>query len=165
MGRLIAYADAARRPRGAHDHAEDPLRELRDAHADAGARRALILGADAPTVPRRLVEEAFFRLTSGADAVIVPAHDGGYVLVGASSPVPRLFEGVAWGTPLVAETTRNLARDTGYILAETAPWPDVDVASDLARLADEVAADPERAPATEAFLTTLGLCSPRKPML
>src|SRR5262245_11531893 len=54
---------------------------------EGGALRAAILGADAPTVPRSLVDEAFV-LLRGADGVIVPARDGGYVLVGASRPVP-----------------------------------------------------------------------------
>ena len=74
-----------------------------------GAKAAAIVGADAPTLPRALVEDAFARLSDGADAVVVPAHDGGYALVGASRPVPALFEGVPWGTPLVLDATRRRA--------------------------------------------------------
>lgn len=135
-------------------------------HAFAeGAERAAILGGDAPTLPRALVEEAFELLRRGADAVIVPAHDGGYVLVGASQPVPALFGNVPWGTPAVADTTRRLARAAGLVLAETAAWFDVDVESDLSRLARELAADPSRAPATAKALARLGLYAPRKPMV
>lgn len=130
-----------------------------------GAARAAVLGADAPTVPRALVEEAFARLREGADAVIVPAADGGYVLVGASHPVPAIFDGVSWGTPSVAERTRRLALAAGLVLAETAPWFDVDVESDLTRLAEELAADPSRAPATAACIALLGLYAPRGPMV
>lgn len=130
-----------------------------------GALRAAIVGADAPTLPRALVEEAFARLASGADAVIVPADDGGYVLVGASRPVPSLFDWVPWGTPLVAERTRLLARETGLVLAETAPWFDVDVEGDLARLAQELATDSSRAPATAACIAGLGLYLARRPMV
>ena len=96
----------------------------------------------------------------GTDAVVIPAHDGGYVLVGASHPVPALFEGIPWGTPLVQEATRRVAREAGLLLAETAPWADVDVESDLYRIAAELAADPLRAPATASFLARLGLYSP-----
>jgi rSAM/selenodomain-associated transferase 1 len=131
----------------------------------SGAATAAILGADAPTLPRTLVDEAFALLARGADAVVIPAHDGGYVLVGASHPVPALFEGIPWGTPLVLETTRRVARDAGLVLAETAPWSDVDVESDLLRLSLELAADPSRAPATASFLARLGLYSPRNPMV
>ena len=130
-----------------------------------GARAAAILGADAPTLPRALVEDAFARLSGGADAVVVPARDGGYALVGASHPVSALFDGVAWGTPSVLDATRRLARLSGLVLAETAPWSDVDVADDLPRLAREIAADPSRAPATASVLAGLGLYVPRNPMV
>ena len=130
-----------------------------------GAASAAILGADAPTLPRRLVEAAFAHLSKGADAVIVPAHDGGYVLVGASHPVPSLFGGVPWGTPLVVDATRRLAREAGLALAETSPWFDVDVPSDLNRLALELTFDASRAPATASVIAGLGLYSPRNPML
>jgi hypothetical protein len=139
-------------------------RALLRAFAD-GATAAAILGADAPTLPRALVEDAFAHLGRGADAVLIPAADGGYVLIGARRPVPVLFTAMPWGTPLVLETTRRLARETGCLLAETAPWSDVDVEADLSRLAGELAADPSRAPATAAFLARLGLYSPQKPMV
>ena len=131
----------------------------------SGAAAAAILGADAPTLPSTLVDDAFTLLARGADAVVIPAHDGGYVLVGASHPVPALFDGIPWGTPLVQEVTRRRARETGLVLAETSSWSDVDVESDLVRLARELAADPSRAPATAALMARLGLYSPPNPML
>ena len=130
-----------------------------------GAAAAAILGADAPTLPRALVDDAFALLAHGADAVVIPAEDGGYVLVGATHPVPALFDGVPWGTPSVLDTTRRLAREAGLALAETASWPDVDVESDLPRLAGELAADPSRAPVTASVLARLGLYAPRNPVV
>ena len=130
-----------------------------------GAATVAILGADAPTLPRALVEDAFARLSAGADAVMVPARDGGYVLVGASHPVPALFDGIPWGTASVVGETRRIAGETGLKLAETAPWSDVDVAGDLPRLARELAADPSRAPATASVLAGLGLYVPRNPVV
>jgi uncharacterized protein len=132
---------------------------------DSGADAAAILGADAPTLPRSLVDDAFALLGRGADAVVIPAEDGGYVLVGASHPVPALFAAVPWGTPLVLPATRRAAREAGLVLAETAPWSDVDVESDVHRLARELAADPLRAPATASLLARLGLYAPRKRMV
>jgi len=131
----------------------------------AGAAAAAILGADAPTLPRALVDEAFALLARGADAVVIPAHDGGYVLVGASRPVPALFDGIPWGTPSVLEATRRRADEAGLALAETASWPDVDVEGDLPRLAGELAADPSRAPATALVMARLGLYALRNPMV
>jgi rSAM/selenodomain-associated transferase 1 len=132
---------------------------------EGGARRAAILGADAPTLPRALVEAAFGRLRGGADAVIVPAEDGGYLLVGASRPVPLLFRGIPWGTPSVADLTRRAARAAGIVLAETGPWFDVDVEVDLRRLARDLATDPSRAPATARVLSRLGLYGGEEPMV
>ena len=149
---------------GDGDLGERMHRALLRAFAE-GAQRAAILGADAPTLPPALVEDAFALLAGGADAVIVPAHDGGYVLVGASHPVPSLFGGVPWGTGSVADTTRRLARESGLVLAETAAWFDVDVPSDLPRLARDLAADPLRAPATASVLARLGLYAPRNPVV
>jgi len=149
---------------GDGDLGERMHRALGRAFAE-GVARAAILGADAPTLPRALVEDAFALLGKGADGVIVPAEDGGYVLVGASHSVPALFRDVPWGTREVADTTRRLAREAGLVLAETAPWFDVDVEDDLARLARELADDPSRAPATAAVIARLGLYAPRSPMV
>ena len=132
---------------------------------DAGAEAAAILGADAPTLPRRLVEEALTLVRTGADAAIVPALDGGYVLVAARHPVPAIFRDIPWGTPSVVTATRRRAAEKGLVLAETEAWPDVDVAGDLPRLAAELASDPSRAPATAAFVASLGLYGPQNPML
>jgi rSAM/selenodomain-associated transferase 1 len=159
-----AAAELPRTEQGAGDLGERMIRALARAFAE-GAGRAAILGADAPTIPRALVDEAFALLARGSDAVVIPAEDGGYVLVGASHPVPALFEEVPWGTPSVLETTRRLAREAGLVLAETAPWPDVDVESDLPRLAAGLAADPSRAPATALVVARLGLYAPRNPVV
>jgi len=132
---------------------------------DAGASAAAILGADAPTLPRTLVEEALAFVRHGADAAIVPALDGGYVLVAAGRSVPELFRDVPWGTPAVVAATRRQAAENGLTLAETAPWPDVDVEGDLPRLAAELTADPSRAPETAAIVLGLGLYGPQNPML
>jgi rSAM/selenodomain-associated transferase 1 len=132
---------------------------------EEGASRAAILGADAPTLPGERVEAAFAALRGGADAVIVPAADGGYVLIGASRAVPPLFETIPWGTSTVAEATRLAALRAGLVLAETDSWSDVDVEGDLVRLSRELAADPNRAPETAAAIARIGLYAARKPVL
>jgi len=38
--------------------------------------------------------------------VIVPAEDGGYVLIGLRHDAPDLFSGISWGTNTVTEETR-----------------------------------------------------------
>lgn len=120
-----------------------------------GAGAAAILGADAPTVPAERIEELFERLEAGADAVIVPALDGGYVAIGLRGRHPELFADVEWGTGTVALSTRVRAKVAGLRLEETRPWHDVDLPADLDRLAEEIARDPLRAPATARALARL----------
>lgn len=129
-----------------------------------GARATVIIGADAPSLPRGRVEEAFEALSSGADAVIVPAEDGGYVLVGATSPHPALFEGIPWGGSDVAAVTRRHAAEAGLRLSELEGWRDVDTWDDLAALARDLAADADRAPVTARVLSAL-LDVPRDPVI
>ena len=128
---------------------------------EAKVDRAAILGADVPTLPRALAEDAFAHLRSGADAAVIPATDGGYVFVGTSRPLPSLFVDIPWGTPAALTITRERAAAANIRLAETGPWSDVDVADDLPRLAAELAADPARAPATASVMERLGLYAPQ----
>ena len=120
-----------------------------------GARATVIIGTDAPSLPAGRVLGAFEALASGADAVIVPAEDGGYVLVGAPAPHPALFEGIPWGGSDVAEVTRRRAAEAGLRLAELEGWRDVDTWDDLAALARDLEADADRAPATARVLSFL----------
>ena len=122
-----------------------------------GAERVAVVGADAPTLPRRLLEEALARVAGGAEAAVVPAWDGGYVAIATGGVRGALFEGIPWGTAAVLDRTRAAARAAGWRLLETAPWGDLDTAADLSRVAAEAAADPERAPATAALLATFDL--------
>ena len=118
---------------------------LHDQHgADLGARmahaletalqrseRAVLIGSDCPDLDRHYLEDAFARLTGPNDAVLGPAKDGGYVLIGLRRPAPALFEGIAWGGPQVAEQTRLQAANAGLILHELEPRADIDRPEDL----------------------------------
>lgn len=141
-------------PQGDGDLGERMVRTFAAAFAK-GAHAAAILGADAPTLPAERIEELFERLEAGADAVIVPALDGGYVAIGLSGRHPELFADVEWGTGTVALSTRVRAKVAGLRLEETRPWHDVDLPADLDRLAAEIARDPLRAPATARALARL----------
>jgi glycosyltransferase A (GT-A) superfamily protein (DUF2064 family) len=71
------------------------------------------------------------------DAVVAPAEDGGYVLIGLARPAPGLFEGIAWSGPDVMEATRERARHERLDLAEMRTFWDVDRPEDVARLERE----------------------------
>ena len=104
---------------------------------DLGARLArtaetlpvLLLGADVPgLLPHHLTAAAAALATM--PAVVGPAADGGYWLLGLSAPMPQLFTGIEWGTDAVlAATLARLPPDTPRL--ET--LSDLDTPADLAR--------------------------------
>ncbi len=94
----------------------------------------LIIGTDCPALTEAYLSSALLALESGSDVVLGPAEDGGYVLVGARRPVPRLFEGISWGSDRVMSQTLERLKGSGisYRLLDTL-W-DVDRPGDLERL-------------------------------
>ena len=101
--------------------------------------RALLIGTDAPALDAPMLQRAA-RALDAAHAVFVPAHDGGYALVGLRQPALELFEGVAWSTDQVMRQTRERAAAAGLELAELEPVSDIDVPADLAHLPGSLSA-------------------------
>lgn len=101
--------------------------------APSGAAGALLIGTDAPDLDFKLLREAAAALDRH-DAVYVPAHDGGYALVGLRRPSEVLFADMQWSTPQVMAATRSRLAVAGLSFAELAPVHDIDVPADLARL-------------------------------
>ena len=66
--------------------------------------------------------------------MLIPAEDGGYVLLGLRRPLPQVFEGIAWSTPQVLAQTRDRLRSAGASWTELEPLWDVDEAADWLRL-------------------------------
>jgi rSAM/selenodomain-associated transferase 1 len=96
-----------------------------------GAGRALLMGADAPTLPPALLELLLAALRDGADAAVIPALDGGYCAIAFARPLPALLTGIAWSTPAVLAETRARADELGLRLDVLQAWHDVDEAADL----------------------------------
>lgn len=139
---------------GPGDLGERMIRAFRRCRAQ-GAGATVIIGADSPTLPERIVLDAFTRLARGAAAVVSPAEDGGYVLIGMTEAEPELFREVPWGSAKVLDATRARAMDAGLRLEELEAWYDVDDERGLARLRGDLARDPARAPATVFVLDAL----------
>lgn len=95
--------------------------------------RALLMGTDAPALDTAVLLQAN-RALNDADAVFVPALDGGYVLVGLRSPAPLLFDDMVWSTAAVMQDTRVRARRAGLRWVELAPLADIDEPQDLVHL-------------------------------
>ncbi|MHB1011627.1 MAG: TIGR04282 family arsenosugar biosynthesis glycosyltransferase [Desulfobacteria bacterium] len=110
---------------------------MRDAAATAfrrGARRVVIVGADCPSLSAGTVRRAFRELSTGALVVFAPSADGGYHLIGVTSPDERLFRGFRWST---AEVLRNAAARCRILSAPFSFLPsgrDVDTGEDLLAL-------------------------------
>ena len=130
----------------------------RMAHAFAaeleGDARVVIIGTDSPTLPPRLVDEAF-ALLDEVPVVVGPACDGGYYLLGARGAVPPCFEGLAWGGDQVLLDTLDALAELPHRLLDF--WYDVDRPADLALLRRHLRALPptERPKRTEQILETL----------
>ncbi len=133
------------------------------AHALASAARALIIGTDAPALDAAVLRAADAALAQpGTDAVLVPAADGGYALLGlrreAAARASSLFEAMPWSTPQVlAETRRRLAA-AGLRHAELATLHDIDEPADLQHLPGRLAVS--RAPRPRPPVMTPAPASP-----
>jgi rSAM/selenodomain-associated transferase 1 len=91
-----------------------------------GAGRAVLIGSDCPEYDPDYLRAAFTALDQH-DAVIGPAADGGYVLIGLRRPPPgRLFEGIAWGGPEVYAATCERLGGLGMRWRALPPRRDLD---------------------------------------
>ncbi len=124
--------------------------------AHRGYGQIVVLGSDSPHVPAQWVAQAFAALDTH-DAVIGPAVDGGYYLLGQRLPIFDCFSAIQMSTPSVlAETLAALsqARRTTAFVPQSF---DVDESSDLDTLLAALAAAPSEyadpAPATWLTLT------------
>lgn len=97
-----------------------------------GTNAMLLIGTDCPRQTTADLCAAVAALDS-ADAVVQPAEDGGYVLIGMKRPHPVLFERIAWGGETVLASTRARAAEHGIRLAELPVCWDLDRSEDLDR--------------------------------
>jgi len=100
----------------------------------ATARHALLIGTDCPAQDARRIDAALVALRRGADMVLRPARDGGYVGIGLTQPTPSVFRGVQWGSARVMRSTRCAARWLALRCTELAALDDLDTPADLANL-------------------------------
>lgn len=99
-----------------------------------GCTSAVLMGSDCPALTGTHIRSALRVLHDGYDAVLGPAEDGGYVLLGVARTDRRLFEGIAWGTSEVLDQTRTRLRELGWRWRELETLWDVDRPADWARL-------------------------------
>ncbi|HAT50844.1 MAG: TIGR04282 family arsenosugar biosynthesis glycosyltransferase [Nitrospirae bacterium] len=89
----------------------------------------ILLGGDSASVTKDLLEQTQDALAHH-DAVMAPAEDGGYVLLGLTRFHPMLFQSITWGSASVAAETRNRLTTLQW------PWKELALQWDVDRLED-----------------------------
>jgi len=119
-----------------------------------GFATALLIGSDSPDLTAEVIEGAFHALENGHDAVLGPAFDGGYYLIGFRSAAfdPGVFNGMPWGEHTVCEKTLNRLHARGYRISLAPAWHDIDTGEDLAALRARHANSPFSRSRTMVFL-------------
>lgn len=86
------------------------------AQAFSGTGKTIIIGSDCPQVKARDIDTAF-KAIRPSRAVIGPADDGGFWLIGAMGPLrPSVFENIRWSTQhTLADMEKNLPQKPSYL--------------------------------------------------
>jgi hypothetical protein len=97
-----------------------------------GADETLLIGCDIPGLTGEVMSDAFLSLQTN-DAVIGPAADGGYYLVGfrKKSFQPAVFHGVTWSANSVLHETLDKMRDASLRVHILPELTDMDTVGDL----------------------------------
>ncbi|MFB4279579.1 TIGR04282 family arsenosugar biosynthesis glycosyltransferase [Nonomuraea sp. MTCD27] len=94
----------------------------------------VLIGMDTPQVSAALLTEAV-SLLAGHDAVLGPAADGGFWLLGLRVPVPALLLGVPMSEPATGEIQLRRLREAGMSIALMPCLTDVDTITDAIEVA------------------------------
>ncbi len=98
---------------------------------NAAAGPALLVGMDTPQLSVDLLMATAAALCDGGvDAVLGPAHDGGYWAIGLRRARPEAFVGVPMSSPDTAAAQRRRLAALGLCTVEVEPLRDVDTIAD-----------------------------------
>lgn len=103
----------------------------------ATQRNVILIGTDCPSLDATTLQDAAEKLEQHLaqhDAVIIPASDGGYVLLGLRRFDQSLFEGIAWSSATVCADTLQRLQDLGWSVSILPTLHDIDEPEDLQHL-------------------------------
>lgn len=106
---------------------------MREAFTDAfavGCQRVAVVGSDLPGLSAELIRRSFDELRH-VPAVLGPARDGGYYLLGLTRLPGHFFDAMPWSTDEVARLTLDRLRVAGLDTVLLPTLCDVDEAADL----------------------------------
>lgn len=104
----------------------------------------IVIGVDAPTLTVSLLTDAVTALATGTDAVLGPAADGGYYLIGLRRPTPTAFaiDPALWGGHRVLAATLDQLHRADLRTALLPALRDLDTPDDAAALLTDPALPP-----------------------
>ncbi len=94
-------------------------------------RAVILVGSDVVTGQLQDIEKTRDLLNQGMDAVIGPALDGGYWLIGMRSKFSNIFQGIKWGQSTVCDATVEKLKEENCHFILLPPRQDLDRAQDL----------------------------------
>jgi uncharacterized protein len=95
-----------------------------------GYSKIVIIGSDCFELTSAKIEEAFSKLEKN-NAVIGPAKDGGYYLLGLKKLIPALFENISWSTENVFSESLHIIKQKNLQFHVLPTLTDVDTIDDL----------------------------------
>jgi rSAM/selenodomain-associated transferase 1 len=118
-----------------------------------GVEDALLIGSDIPGLTFDVMDEAFNALLKN-EAVIGPAGDGGYYLIGFTkrSFDPVIFHDTAWSTKTVFRDTMNKLNNASLTVHVLPELTDVDTVEDLKTFMSQVRGPAPETSRTRSFL-------------
>ena len=112
------------------DLGERMLQAISVSATEAGC---LVIGTDCPLLSPADLRGAANALLDN-NAVVAPAEDGGYVLIGLRQATRRVFQDIDWSTDQVMAQTRQRLTEAAYTWHEISSFWDVDRSTDFERL-------------------------------
>jgi rSAM/selenodomain-associated transferase 1 len=97
---------------------------------ETGYSSICIIGTDCPELSTEVIEEGFDELNS-VDAVVGPARDGGYYLLGMNKIHVDIFDHKNWGTDTVLQATIDDFEALNLLYVKLEPLHDIDTEDDL----------------------------------
>ncbi len=116
---------------------------------------AVVIGSDSPSLPIAYLARAHDLLQQPAGrkhAVLGPAADGGFYLIGATSWKRGTLHDVGWSEPTTCAQTLRALKNAGFETSFLPPWYDVDDPAALSLLRAHLARRPKAAPKTASLL-------------
>jgi hypothetical protein len=97
---------------------------------ETGFRHIVLIGTDCFELSSNILDDAFTALER-SDAVVGPATDGGFYLIGLNMPIPELFINRQWSTPEVLKETTNILQHRAIPYELLSELSDIDTFDDL----------------------------------